>query len=137
MKRLRGFLLVAFIFGCGFVAGGFLGAAFGWMGLYHKIVKGGPEAVRQIVLDRAIHDWKLDPEQRREVRKIVEETSAELDAATASVRPQVREILGRGEERIRPLLNEQQRKKFDDLLNTGRRRWKPAPPAPEAPAALP
>ncbi len=129
MKRLRGFLLVAFIFGCGFVTGGFLGAAFGWVGLYHKIVKGGPEAARQIVLDRAIHDWRLNAAQQREVRKIVEETSAELDAATAAVRPQVGEILGRGEERIRPLLNGQQRKKFDEFLNAGRRRWQPAEPS--------
>ena len=124
MKRLRGCLVVAFIFGCGFLVGGFLGAAIGWVGLFQKVVKGGPGAVRAIIVQRASDDLKLKPEQRAAVKKIVDETALELGVATAEVRPKVEEIMGRGEARVREVLNAEQRRKFDGFANQGRRRWK-------------
>lgn len=135
MKRVRGCLVVAFIFGCGFLVGGFLGAAFGWVGFFHKVVKGGPRAVQQIIVERAKDDLGLKPGQRAAVAKIVEETAKELGDATASTRPHVEEIMGRAEDRVREVLDAEQRAKFDSFANQGRRRWKflqetPATPAP-------
>jgi hypothetical protein len=124
MKRARGCLVVAFIFGCGFLVGGFLGAAFGWVGFFHKVVKGGPRAVQQIIVERAKDDLGLKPEQRAAVAKIVEETAKELGEATADTRPKVEEIMGRAEERVRAILDAEQRAKFDNFANQGRRRWK-------------
>ncbi len=141
MKRFRGCLMVAFIFFSGFLVGGFLGAAFGWVGFFHKVVKGGPGALREIVMERAADDLKLKPEQKLRVRKVVEETGAELVVVTADVRPKVEEIMGRGEDRVREVLEPEQRRKFDRFVGEGRRRWKtvveahatpmPAPPATE------
>ncbi len=138
MKRLRGCLMVAFIFFCGFLVGGFLGLLVGSVGIFHKLVKGGPGAVREVVMDRAVHELKLKPEQKIRVHQIVDETGAELAAATAEVRPKVEEIMGRSEARIRAELDVKQRVKFDQLMNEGRRRWKAAieahtTPAPRAP----
>lgn len=140
MKRLRSWLIIVFIFVCGFLVGGFLGAAVGWVGLFHKIVKGGPGFVRETIVRRANDDLRLKPEQRAAVKKIVDETAIELGSATVEVRPHIAEILGRAEERIRVVLDAQQRQKFDGFANKGRRRWKSvekppslestAPPAP-------
>ena len=130
MKRLRGCLLVLFIFGCGLLVGGFVGAAFGWVGFFHKIVKGGPVAVREVIAQRAREDLGLTKEQDALVKQIVQDAASELDDATKEARPHVEEILGRAEDRIREVLDEKQRRKFDAFVNKGRKRWKPATPAP-------
>jgi hypothetical protein len=137
MKRFRGCLMVAFIFFCGLLVGGFLGLAIGWTGFFHKIVKGGPGAIREVVMERAANDLKLKPEQRERVRKIVDETGAEIIATTADVRPKIEEIMGRNEERIREVLDARQRQKFDRFVGEGRRRWKAAVAARATPAPAP
>ena len=134
MKRFRGFLMVAFIFLCGLLVGGFLGLLIGSVGIFHKIVKGGPGALREVVMDRAVHELKLKPEQKVRVHQIVGETGDELTAATAEVRPKIEEIMGRNEARIRETLDEQQRRKFDLFVNEGRRRWQAAVEAHATPA---
>ena len=127
MKRLRGCLTVVFIFGCGFLVGGFLGTAIGWMSFFNKVVKSGPVAVQTIVSERLKDDLKLKGEQRGEARKIVEETARELDAATQEVRPKVGEILSRAEDRIDALLKEDwQRQRLKRTLEQARRKWQPA-----------
>lgn len=123
MKRLRGCLVVALIFGLGFLAGGFFGAAFGWVGLFHKVAKGGPQAVQQVVLERAVHDLNLNPEQKVEARRIVRDTGAKLDHALIGVRPQVEQIVSDAEKQLRVILDEKQRRKLDRFVEQGRRRW--------------
>jgi Spy/CpxP family protein refolding chaperone len=151
VKRFRGCLMVAFIFFCGLLVGAFLGLAVGWTGFFHKMVKGGPGAVRQAVMERAASDLRLTPEQRARVRAIIDETGTELVTATTEVRPKIEEIMGRGEDRIRDVLEPKQRQKFDRFVGEGRHRWKaavearatsvPPPPAAElerpAPASPP
>ncbi len=131
MKRIRGCLTVFFIFGCGFLVGGFLGALFGWTSLFNKIVKSGPVAVQEVIIDRVRNDLQLKGETRGEARKIVQETALELEAATNEVRPRVAEILGRAEDRLNALAkDDQQRLKLQRTLNQARRKWQPATPAP-------
>jgi hypothetical protein len=134
MKRLRGCLTVVFLFGCGFLVGGFLGAVFGWSSLFNKIVKSGPMAVQEVIIDRVRSDLQLKGEARGEARKIVQETALELEAAAAELRPKIGEILGRAEDRVLALTpDEKQRQKLLRTLNQARRKWQPATPAP-APA---
>jgi hypothetical protein len=135
------------IFGLGLVVGGFLGFAAGWMGFFHKVVKGGPGGVREVLFQRARDDLKLDYVQQEEVRIILKETSTELDGVTADVRPSVEATLARAEERMRAVLKPEQRRKFDAFMNDARRKWRPTPEptkpietpkpaeAPKAPAA--
>jgi hypothetical protein len=138
MKRLRGCLTVIFIFGCGFLAGGFLGAVFGWTSLFNKIVKSGPMAVQEVIIERVRNDLQLKGEARGGARKIVQETALELEAATAELRPRIGEILGRAEDRLMALAkDEAQRQKLQRTLNQARRKWQPATPAPTTPAPAP
>ena len=136
MKRFRGCLMVAFIFFCGFLVGGFLGLGFGFVGFFHKIVKGGPGAIREVVLERAAHDLRLKPDQKLRVKAIVDETGTELATSTAEIRPKIEEIMGRNEERIREVLDPKQRQKFDQFVSEGRRRWKTAVEVRSTPASL-
>ena len=132
MKRFRGCLTVGFIFACGFFVGGFLGALFGWTALFNKIVKNGPNAVQEVIIDRVRNDLRLKGEQRGEARKIVQEAALELDAATKDVRPKVAEILSRAEDRIGALsTDEKRRAKFQHTLELARQKWQPSTPPPE------
>jgi hypothetical protein len=145
VKRLRGCLGVVLIFGLGLIVGGFLGFAAGWVGFFHKVVKGGPVAVREVLFQRANDDLRLDFGQKEEVQALLRETSKELDEITAAVRPAVEEALGKAEQRMRALLKPTQRTKFDNFMNDARRKWQktvppaqPAePPTLERPAAEP
>jgi hypothetical protein len=135
MKRLRGCLTVLFLFGCGFLVGGFLGALFGWTALFNKIVKSGPMAVQEVIIERVRNDLQLKGESRGEARRIVQETALELETATNEVRPKVAEILGRAEDRLNALApDERARQKLQRTLNQARRKWQPATPAPATPA---
>jgi len=123
MMRFRGFLMVAFVFACGLLVGGFLGAALGWFGFFNKVVRGGPGAVAEIFIERAARDLKLRPEQRPKIRAIIAETGAELRVATAVAAPQMAEIIGRNADRIRAELTPEQLRKFDTFAAQARRRW--------------
>ena len=50
--RVRGCLTVLFIFGCGLLAGGFLGATIGWVGCFNKIVGGFLQRLRNAYLSK-------------------------------------------------------------------------------------
>ena len=127
MKRFRGCLGIALIFALGLIVGGFLGFAAGWVTFFHKVVKGGPVAVREILYQRAKDDLGLNYGQQEEIRMILKESSLELEKVTAMVRPAVEETVGRAKERIRALLTDKQRAKFDRFVDEGWRRWRMPP----------
>ena len=129
MKRFRGCLGVLLIFALGVLIGGFFGGVAGWIGFFHKVTRGGPGAVRELLFQRAKDDLGLDSAQQQQVRAILKETSAELEEITAPARPSVESALLRAEERIRAVLKPKQQKKFDAYMNDVRRRWQ-QPPAP-------
>lgn len=146
MKRFRGCLGIALIFGLGLVVGAMLGFGVGWVGFFHKVVKGGPVAVREIIFNRAKDDLKLDYGQQEEVRLILKETSMELEKITATVRPAIEATVGKAKERIRAILTARQRARFDPFVESGWKQWrvqvvpapavegeKAEPPVPAAP----
>jgi hypothetical protein len=144
VKRLRGCLGILLIFGLGLVVGGFIGFAGGWLALFHKVTKGGPAAVREVLYQRARDDLKLDYEQKEEIRAILKESSKELDEITASVRPAVERALARAEDRVRALLKPEQKAKFDSFIKEVRRKWsvlltveKPSELVPDASKPVP
>jgi hypothetical protein len=144
VKRLRGCLGILLIFGLGLVVGGFVGFAGGWLALFHKVTKGGPAKVREVLFQRAKDDLKLDDEQRAELWAILKESSKELDEITASVRPATARALGRAEERIRAILKPEQKGRFDAFMKEVRKKWgvllpggEEAAPAGAEPAKVP
>ncbi|MEI9895351.1 MAG: hypothetical protein WDN28_16050 [Chthoniobacter sp.] len=145
LKRILGVLLI-FFFGC------FVGAAVTGAGAMQKLretLLGGPEAVMDVVVKRLDRELKLDEEQKRKLQGIVDDAHIKLRQSRAKIQPEVEETLQEAEQRTRAILYPTQMKKFDDLINRSRAKWKavespratPAPtvgtPAPATPAAAP
>jgi Spy/CpxP family protein refolding chaperone len=73
--------------------------------------------------DRLTHELDLSPQQKTQVRQIIERHRAKIDATMAAVRPQVRQELEATNAEIEALLNPEQKKKFADLrMRIGARR---------------
>lgn len=143
LKRILGVLLI-FLFGV------FIGAAIANADALQKLRRmliRGPEAVMAGIVDRLDRDLKLDDEQKRRLQVIMDDTHIRLRKSRAKVAPDVEAALREAEERTRAILYPEQVKKFDELVNKGRERWKEKegataapstpPPAPTTPAPLP
>jgi hypothetical protein len=133
LKRILGVLLI-FFFGC------FVGAVVTGAGAMQKLretLLGGPEAVMDVVVKRLDHELKLDEEQKRKLQSIVDDARIKLRQSRSKIQPEVEETLQEAEQRTRAILYPAQVKKFDDLINRSREKWKTveAPRATPVPAA--
>ena len=66
----------------------------------------------------------LDQNQREEVHKIAEDTRRQLHEFREETQPRLREIQDGGRVKIRMLLNDEQRKKYDDFIRKKDQRTK-------------
>ena len=134
-KRILGVLLI-FVFGM--IVGG-AGASAGISQKIREVLTGGPEAVVKEVVKRLDKELKLDPEQKRTLVRIADETHIKLRQSRAKIQPQVDRTLGEAEERVRAILYPNQIEKFDKLLHKGGDKWKAkeSGAADTAPAATP
>src|SRR5258708_3174245 len=129
LKRIFGVLLIFFF-------GVFIGAAVTGAGAMQKLretLLGGPEAVMDVVVKRLDRELKLDDEQKRKLQSIVDDARIKLRQSRSKIQPEVEETLQEAEQRTRAILYPAQVKKFDDLINRSREKWKGA----EAPKATP
>ncbi len=145
LKRIFGVLLI-FLFGI------FVGATTTGAGVMQKLresLLGGPEAVMDVIVKRLDHELKLDEEQKRRLQAIVDDAHIRLRQSRARIQPEVEATFHDAEERTRAILYPQQIRKFDEMLNRGRGKWKgrknanapepkstpaPATPAPSTPS---
>jgi hypothetical protein len=141
MKRLKRILGVLLIFIFGMIVGG-AGASAGFAQKIREVLTGGPEAVVKEIVKRLDEELKLDPEQKRMLQGIADETHIKLRQSRAKIQPEVDRTLVEAEGRVRAILYPNQVEKFDKLLRKGRDKWKgpdggaealppPEPPAPE------
>ena len=139
MSRLKRILGVLLIFVFGVIAGG-AGASAGFAQKIREVLTGGPEAVVKEIVKRLDEELKLDPEQKRMLQGIADETHIKLRQSRAKIQPEVDRTLGEAEGRVRAILYPNQIEKFDKLLHKGGDKWKakegasaatPEPPAPE------
>ncbi len=144
MKRLKGILGVLAIFLCGAFVGAVLGSSASLMDYVNKTLRGGPPNVRRILMQKAKHDLKLDEDQAHQFWQILNETGADLREAVKPVRPQIDAALARAGERMRAVLRDGQRQRFDTFTKDFTQRWmeamgdiKPAEPTPAEPPAQP
>ncbi len=123
MKRLRGFLGVFLIFVFGVICGAVLAT-----GVINQkirgVVEGGPEKVVDVVVTRLRKELKLDQEQEQMLQHIVNETRIKLAALRQQTQPQVEEALEQAERKVRGILKPEQTRKFDNIVQKGRERWK-------------
>ena len=142
MKRLKGILAVLAIFLCGAFVGAVVGSSASLMDYVNKTLRGGPPNVRRILVQKAKHDLGLDDDQTHQFWQILNETGADLRDAVKPARPQIDAALVRAGDRLRAVLRESQRPRFDNFAKDFRQRWmaamddtQPATTQPAAPAA--
>jgi excinuclease UvrABC ATPase subunit len=134
LKRITGVLLI-FLFGV------FVGAAMAKADSMQKLRRmliGGPEAVMDGIVKRLDHELKLDGEQKRRLQAVVDEARIELRQSRAKIQPEVEATLQKAEAKTRTMLYPEQVRKFEEIMNKGRAKWKekegattPTPPEPE------
>lgn len=145
MKRVKRILGVLLIFVFGVIVGG-VGASAGIAQKIRDVISGGPEAVVRELVKVLDKELKLEPEQKRMLQGIADETHIKLRQSRAKIQPEVDRTLGEAEEKVRAILYPNQIEKFDKLLHKGGDKWKAkeggaaadaAPlPEPEPPRAL-
>ncbi|MEW5855721.1 MAG: hypothetical protein AB2A00_43500 [Myxococcota bacterium] len=74
---------------------------------------GPPQPAR--IAEMFQHQLQLDEQQTRVVAQAIEESQAETQRVFEEVRPRVEQSVQRSRERIRAVLNEDQRKRFDEM----------------------
>lgn len=123
MKRLKGILGVLAIFLCGAFVGAVVGSSASLMDYVNKTLRGGPPNVRRILMQKAKHDLSLDEDQYHQFWQILNETGADLRDAVKPARPQIDAALMRSGERLRAVLRDSQRPRFDSFTKDFRKRW--------------
>jgi Spy/CpxP family protein refolding chaperone len=69
---------------------------------------------------RLARNLSLDPEQRKAVAEILEDTRKQLAEVRKKARPQVHQIIQNARQRMRAQLNAEQQARFDDILRRNR-----------------
>ena len=123
MKRFRSILIVVLIFLCGVFVGATLGGTAALMDLVNKTFRGGPPNIRKLLIQRAKHDLKLDEDQNHQFWQIINDAGVELRDAVKPVRPQIDAVLEKATQRMREVLRESQRPRFDSFAKESRKRW--------------
>lgn len=136
MKRLRAWLGVLLIFLFGAVCGSVL-----TVGVIQKQAKllfhGGNAKNEDPIVSKLRWELKLDGAQLAEVRKIVVEARAKLDAIKQRMQPETRAVLAEGEDKVRALLRPDQAARFEKLLGENRDNWRSRQDKMLKPAATP
>lgn len=122
MKRLRGFLGVFLIFFFGVIVGASMTSGAIWKEI-HDLIEGGPDAVVAKFSDKLNKELKFDDAQKQMLAQIVTETRIKLRTIRAEAQPQVATTLTDAEQKLRVILNPDQRKKFEQIIAKGREKW--------------
>ena len=122
MKRLRGFLGVFLIFFFGVIVGASMTSGAIWKEI-HDLIEGGPDAVVAKFSDKLNKELKLDDAQKQMLAQVVTETRIKLRTIRAEAQPQVATTLTDAEQKLRAILNPDQRKKFEQIIAKGREKW--------------
>jgi hypothetical protein len=134
MKKLKGCLGVFLIFFLGVVVGAILASG----SIYTKVwelIESGPDKVAEFTIQRMNDELKLDSLQRREFERIADRTRLRLRAIRYRNQPETDVVVEESSKELRAILTPKQQKKFDDLMNRYRGRWRAE--APDGGAATP
>lgn len=129
MKRFKGCLGVFLIFFFGVLFGCAITAA----GINEKmldLIRGGPDKITDGTVKWLKKDLKLDEEQQEMLHQITMDTRIKLRKIRQTTQPQVEQTLVEAAERVRGILNPDQVKKFDEMVDKAMKKWKAAEAAP-------
>ena len=127
MKNWKTILAISAVFLLGMLAGGLLTARLVQRG-WQRVARGGPDAMRTVIVRRLSWQLRLDQPQQEQVRTIVQQAQGELKTVRQQVQPQVSEILDRAIGHVRTVLNPRQAEQFDRLVAERKARWLATPP---------
>ena len=122
-KRIRGALGVLLVFAFGVIVGGAIVGTGIWREV-GQILEQGPDAVVSKVARRLKDDLRLEDDQQRMLAQITTETQIKLRGIHARNQPEVDAVLTEAAEKVRSILNADQRTKFDKIMERVRNRWR-------------
>ena len=120
MKRWQALIALAGLFVLGVVSGG-LGAHLYYARSLER-PPGPPPFFDRFMGPRLERHLELTPDQRRQLREVLEESRREAEALRHEMAPRMRELMQRTGVRIREILTPEQRQRFDELRRRQRRR---------------
>src|SRR5579859_935451 len=107
-----------------FVLGGLAGSMTTIALVRHRLVHGhGREMMADFIVRRLSWELRLDQDQREQLRGIVTEGQTQIRAVTKQIRPQIEEVLGQSEAKVRAILRPDQQEKFNKLVAERKARW--------------
>jgi hypothetical protein len=113
--RYKAVLVLAAVFALGGVAGAAVGRVTALREL-RRTMEGPPaEARARFRLEALRRHLDLSEDQLARMRTVIDEAESERDAAMAACGPGLDELRRRTDTRVREILNEEQRKHFDEL----------------------
>ena len=130
--RIKGALLLLLAFALGVTTGalgfGWYQARTGWWG-----PRRDPARFQQFILKRLTRELDLRSDQQQQVEAILRESGEEFGRLRQEIRPRFQAIRGRSRDRIREILDPDQRRRFEVLAEQWDRRvaerwgWRPMP----------
>jgi hypothetical protein len=123
MKKFRGCLSVFGIF----IFGVIFGVVVATSVIREKIqgiVEGGPDKIVEVVVNRLKKDLHLDQNQEEMLHQIAVETQIQLSTLRQQTQPQVARTLDDATQKVRGILNPDQVKKFDEIVEKARTNWR-------------
>jgi hypothetical protein len=120
MKNWKAVVGIIVVFMLGGLAGSFTTIAL----VRHRLVTGhGRQMVADFIVRRLSWELRLDHDQREQLRVIVHDGQQEMKVVRQQIQPQVEDILGRSEAKLRVILRPDQQDKFDKLIAERKARW--------------
>jgi hypothetical protein len=111
-KAIAGILLV-FLLGA---AGGTLVTHLICKARLERFISGGHRMREDVIVERLTKELDLDGSQRERVRAITHETHDSIRQARSRINPQIEVLLTAGQDRIKAVLRQDQREKFDRII---------------------
>ena len=115
MKKWKAIVSIILVFLLGSLAGVLITHE-----IYHhrieSIIKGEPNAMRELIVQRLNHKLHLDTNQLSQLRDIVKETHEDMKNVRKQFRPQIEEILLRSQNRVRAILHPDQLEKYEKIV---------------------
>jgi len=115
MKKWKAIVSVILVFLLGSLAGALVTHEI-YQHRIVSIIKGDPNAMRELIVQRLNHKLYLDTNQLYQLRAIVKETHDEMRNVRKQFRPQIEEILARSQNRVRAILRPDQLEKYEKII---------------------
>jgi len=115
MKKWKAIISIILVFLLGSLAGALVVHKI-YQHRMESIIKGDPDAMRELIVQRLNHKLHLDTNQLYQLRTIVKETHDEMRDVRKRFRPQIEEILARSQNKVRAILRPDQLEKYEKIV---------------------